>query len=34
LIAGSWDSTALLRANLDQVKQTAAKLPYIGNFAH
>jgi 3-isopropylmalate/(R)-2-methylmalate dehydratase small subunit len=33
LTTGSWDSTALLRANLDQVKQTAAKLPYIGNFA-
>lgn len=34
LIAGSWDSTALLRANLAQVKQTAGKLPYIGNFAN
>jgi len=34
LMTGSWDSTALLRANLDRVKQTAAKLPYIGNFAH
>jgi len=34
LITGSWDSTALLRANLDQVKRTAAKLPYIGNFAN
>jgi len=34
LITGSWDSTALLRANLDQVKKTAAQLPYIGNFAH
>jgi 3-isopropylmalate/(R)-2-methylmalate dehydratase small subunit len=33
LTMGSWDSTALLRANLAQVKQTAAKLPYIGNFA-
>jgi 3-isopropylmalate/(R)-2-methylmalate dehydratase small subunit len=33
LISGSWDSTALLRANLEQVKKTAAKLPYIGNFA-
>jgi 3-isopropylmalate/(R)-2-methylmalate dehydratase small subunit len=32
LTTGSWDSTALLRANLDQVKQTAAKLPYIKNF--
>ena len=33
LITGSWDSTALLRANLDQVKKTAATLPYIRNFA-
>lgn len=33
LTTGSWDSTALLRANLDQVKKTAAKLPYIGGFA-
>jgi 3-isopropylmalate/(R)-2-methylmalate dehydratase small subunit len=33
LMEGSWDSTVLLRANLDQVKKTAAKLPYIGNFA-
>ena len=33
LTAGSWDSTALLRANLDRVKKTAVKLPYINNFA-
>ena len=33
LTAGSWDSTALLRANLDQVKKTAAKLPYMTGFA-
>ena len=33
LTSGSWDSTALLRANLDQVKKTAAKLPYITRFA-
>jgi 3-isopropylmalate/(R)-2-methylmalate dehydratase small subunit len=32
LTTGSWDSTALLRANLEQVKKTAAKLPYISNF--
>jgi 3-isopropylmalate/(R)-2-methylmalate dehydratase small subunit len=32
LTSGSWDSTSLLRANLEQVKKTAAKLPYIGNF--
>ena len=33
LTSGSWDSTALLRANLDQVKKTASKLPYINCFA-
>jgi 3-isopropylmalate/(R)-2-methylmalate dehydratase small subunit len=33
LTCGCWDSTALLRANLDQVKKTASKLPYIGGFA-
>ena len=33
LITGSWDSTALLRANLDQVRKTAAKLPYMSGFS-
>ena len=33
LTSGSWDSTSLLRANLDRVKKTAAKLPYITGFA-
>ena len=33
LTSGSWDSTALLRANLNKVKKTAAKLPYMNNFA-
>lgn len=33
LISGSWDSTAMLRANLSGVKKTAAKLPYMNNFA-
>ncbi len=33
LIHGSWDSTGLLRGNLEQVKKTAAKLPYLGGFA-
>jgi 3-isopropylmalate/(R)-2-methylmalate dehydratase small subunit len=33
LTSGSWDSTALLRANLNEVKKTAAKLPYMSNFA-
>lgn len=32
LTSGSWDSTGLLRANLEQVKKTAAKLPYINDF--
>ena len=32
LTMGSWDSTALLRANLEQVKKTAAKLPYMSGF--
>ncbi|HEY6366862.1 MAG TPA: 3-isopropylmalate dehydratase small subunit [Candidatus Binatia bacterium] len=33
LTTGSWDSTALLRANLVQVKKTASKLPYMSDFA-
>jgi 3-isopropylmalate/(R)-2-methylmalate dehydratase small subunit len=33
LTSGSWDSTALLRANLPQVKQTASKLPYMNRFS-
>ena len=33
LMEGSWDSTALLRATLGQVRSTASKLPYINNFA-
>ena len=33
LTSGSWDSTALLRANLEQVKKTATQLPYISGFA-
>ncbi|MGE5217486.1 MAG: 3-isopropylmalate dehydratase small subunit [Chloroflexota bacterium] len=32
LTTGSWDSTALLRANLEQVRKTAAKLPYLSGF--
>jgi len=32
LTQGYWDSTVLLRANLDEVKLTAAKLPYMGGF--
>lgn len=33
LTSGCWDSTALLRANLDQVNKTAAKLPYMTGFS-
>lgn len=32
LIAGHWDSTAILAANLPKVRETAARLPYIGGF--
>jgi 3-isopropylmalate/(R)-2-methylmalate dehydratase small subunit len=32
LTQGYWDSTALLRANLEQVKKTVAKLPYMTGF--
>lgn len=32
LTQGYWDSTALLRANLDAVKSTASKLPYVTGF--
>ncbi len=30
LVEGSWDSTSLLVANSDKVKETAASLPYMG----
>jgi 3-isopropylmalate/(R)-2-methylmalate dehydratase small subunit len=33
LTTGCWDSTALLRANLEQVRKTASKLPYMSGFA-
>jgi 3-isopropylmalate/(R)-2-methylmalate dehydratase small subunit len=33
LTTGSWNSTAMLRANLDRVKETASKLPYMNGFA-
>lgn len=32
LMTGSWDSTSMLRANLDKVKVVAAKLPYMTEF--
>jgi 3-isopropylmalate/(R)-2-methylmalate dehydratase small subunit len=34
LTTGSWDSTALLHANLEQVRKTAAKLPYLSGFSN
>lgn len=34
LVSGCWDSTALLRANLDQVRRTASTLPYISGFSN
>lgn len=33
LTEGIWDSTRLLLANLDQAKQTAARLPYVRGFS-
>lgn len=33
LMTGSWDSTAMLRANLEHVRTTAAKLPYLSGFS-
>jgi 3-isopropylmalate/(R)-2-methylmalate dehydratase small subunit len=33
LTTGSWDSTTMLRANLQQVRKTASKLPYMSRFA-
>ncbi|MFQ5917614.1 MAG: 3-isopropylmalate dehydratase small subunit [Candidatus Binatia bacterium] len=32
LISGAWDSTSMLRANLDKVKRVASKLPYMSGF--
>jgi 3-isopropylmalate/(R)-2-methylmalate dehydratase small subunit len=31
-LAGTWDATALLRADFDAVRAAAARLPYIGGF--
>jgi 3-isopropylmalate/(R)-2-methylmalate dehydratase small subunit len=33
LTQGYWDSTSLLRSNLEQVKKTATKLPYTNHFS-
>lgn len=32
LLEGSWDTTSMLRANLDKVKKVAVKLPYMTGF--
>lgn len=32
-LAGTWDATGELLSGLDQVRQTAARLPYVRNFA-
>lgn len=33
LVSGSWDSTGLLRANLEKVRKTASRLPYLSGFS-
>ena len=32
-ISGTWDASALLKADLDQIKQVGERLPYVQNFA-
>lgn len=32
LIAGTWDSTSVLLAGLDEIRETAARLPYLAGF--
>jgi len=32
LINGLWDSTSVLRANLDRIEKKAAEIPYVSNF--
>jgi len=32
LVTGSWDSTSLLRANMDKIRRVATKLPYMAGF--
>ncbi len=31
LVAGEWDTTSLMRANLEETRQTAADLPYVSD---
>ena len=31
LVQGIWDTTTLMRSNMDQVRRTAADLPYVGD---
>ncbi|MBN1836817.1 MAG: 3-isopropylmalate dehydratase small subunit [Spirochaetales bacterium] len=33
LISGSWDTTSVLLGNLEAIRRTAARLPYVGDFA-
>ncbi len=33
LVGGTWDSTALLLQNTQEIRKTAANLPYVGRFA-
>lgn len=32
-LSGTWDASALLKANLDKIKQVGQRLPYVQNFA-
>ncbi len=32
LLSGAWDSTSVMLANLEEIKATAARLPYISSF--
>jgi len=32
LVSGDWDTTAVLLANLEAIRSTAARLPYVGGF--
>ena len=32
LVNGSWDSTSSLLGNLEQIRETAGRIPYLNNF--